>query len=437
MEYGDYKAKNQMELGRNEQTTYEYKEADRAEPRIYGDVSPRRTDIHLANAIKVLPRISRTPRTQPAAGDTRSTDHLRAKPLIVSSKAFIESFIPPDYLIDGLAQRRFLYSLTGNTGAGKTAIALRLAAHVALGLPIGDYTVEKGQVLYFAGENPDDLRMRWIALSEKMEFDRDTIGVNFVVGADKEISKIIDQIESEVSSLGGVSLIIVDTSAAYFNCEECDDENDNVQAGKHARMFRSLTTLSGGPAVLVLAHPPKSAKHGETLLPRGGGAFIAEVDGNFTVQKQDVVSELHWQGKFRGPEFEPISFELHSVTAVKLKDSRGRSIRTVLAAPLSEEDRAALEASQDQDRNSILALMGSAPGLSLNDMAKALGWKNARAMPDKRRTQKGVDRLKRSKLVAVDTDTKRFKLTEKGERAAAAFTSEDVRSVASTVPASQ
>jgi hypothetical protein len=59
-------------------------------------------------------------------------------------------------------------------------------------------------VLYFAGENPDDLRMRWIALSEQMNFNRDTIDVHFVVGADKEISKIAHQIEMEVSALGGV-----------------------------------------------------------------------------------------------------------------------------------------------------------------------------------------------------------------------------------------
>src|SRR5262249_52209209 len=138
--------------------------------------------------------IARTKRT-----DTTVTRQLDPKPLdpplIISSQQFTEHFTPPNYLIDGLAQRRFLYSLTGNTGAGKTAIALRLAAHVALGKPLGDHEVEWGRVLYFAGENPDDLRMRWIALSEHLGFDRNSIDVHFVVGADKEISKIKDQIE--------------------------------------------------------------------------------------------------------------------------------------------------------------------------------------------------------------------------------------------------
>jgi hypothetical protein len=37
---------------------------------------------------------------------------------------FLKGFIPPDYLIDGILQRRFIYSLTAPTGGGKTAIAL-------------------------------------------------------------------------------------------------------------------------------------------------------------------------------------------------------------------------------------------------------------------------------------------------------------------------
>src|SRR5262245_45675118 len=36
------------------------------------------------------------------------------------SSRFVADFVPPDYLIDGLLQRRFCYSLTAPTGAGKT-----------------------------------------------------------------------------------------------------------------------------------------------------------------------------------------------------------------------------------------------------------------------------------------------------------------------------
>jgi hypothetical protein len=66
----------------------------------------------------------------------------------VGSRDFVAGFSPPDYLVDGIVQRRFIYSLTVKTGTGKTAPALLMAASVAPGRPIGDREVAKGRVLY-------------------------------------------------------------------------------------------------------------------------------------------------------------------------------------------------------------------------------------------------------------------------------------------------
>jgi hypothetical protein len=66
--------------------------------------------------------------------------------LVKSSAEFVRGFVPPDYAIDGLIQRRFLYSLTAPTGHGKTAVALLFAASKALGLPIGNREVDPGRV---------------------------------------------------------------------------------------------------------------------------------------------------------------------------------------------------------------------------------------------------------------------------------------------------
>jgi len=111
-----------------------------------------------------------------------------AQRVVVSSSEFLEGFIPPDYLIDGLIQRRFCYSLTAPTGTGKTAVALLLAASVALGRPVGEYQLEQGRVLYLAGENPDDVRMRWIAMSDKMGFDPAKIEAHFLPGVSVGVS---------------------------------------------------------------------------------------------------------------------------------------------------------------------------------------------------------------------------------------------------------
>ena len=158
-----------------------------------------------------------------------------------SSAEFVDGFVPPDYVLEGVLQRRFIYSFTGKTGSGKTAILLLVAAHVGLGKAIGDRQVEKGRVLYLAGENADDVRMRWIAMAQQLGFDLEDIDVYFIPGTFK-ISQMLKRIRTEIERIGEVSLIIVDTSAAYF---EGDEENNNVQHLRHARLLRSLTDDAG------------------------------------------------------------------------------------------------------------------------------------------------------------------------------------------------
>src|SRR5260370_36891215 len=100
--------------------------------------------------------------------------------------------------------------------------------------------------------------------------------------------------------------------------------------GAHEREMRTLVNVPGGPCVLVSCHPTKNADL-ENLLPRGGGAFLNELDGNLICRKSgsDSVSEVHWHGKYRGADFNPLPFELRPVTAAKLVDSNSRPIPTV------------------------------------------------------------------------------------------------------------
>lgn len=331
--------------------------------------------------------------------------------MIQSSRTFVAGFIPPDYHVDGVLQRRFIYSLTAPTGGGKTAILLLLAANTALGYPIGDHHVEKGRVLYLAGENPDDIRMRWIAMAQHLGFDINTISVHFIPGV-FSIDEMAARVRQESDELGGFDLIIVDTSAAYF---PGNDENDNVQMGAHARRLRTLTTMPGNPCVIVACHPVKNAGN-DNLLPRGGGAFIAEVDGNLVCLKRDTIVDLSWQGKFRGPEFEPVGFELRSVNADKLKDKKGRSIHTVLAQPLSEQTRSEIQSRVRSDEDELLLLLQKTDRTSIASIAEALGWFSPTGKPYKTRAQRGLNKLRDEGFVKLERG--RWRLTDKGQKEA-------------------
>jgi hypothetical protein len=337
---------------------------------------------------------------------------------ILSKPDFIGGFVPPDYLLDGILQRRFVYSLTAQTGHGKTALALLIAGQVGGSCPkaaLGRHAAEKGQVVYFAGENPDDLRMR--VIGDEALCKDDNARIWFIPGT-FSIEAMREKIETEVNRVGGVDLVIVDTSAAYFNGK---DELSNTEMGAHARMLRTLTTLPGGPCVLVLCHPVKHVTDPSQLLPRGGGAFLAEVDGNLTLWKHDgVLLDLHHSDKLRGPGFEPISLRLETITTTRLMDKKGRLIPTVRAVWISdaETERETIHARGDEDALLQCLLI---PEQSIADLALACNWLTSSGDPYKSKVQRVLKRLEKDKLVTTKRGV--AALTETGKTAANASAS--------------
>jgi AAA domain len=374
-----------------------------------GDVSDW-LDADPQRAEKLVDVCMDTPEWVPDTSTGQDSTADRSENIIQSSGQFTRNYSPPDYLVDGFLQRRYCYSFTARTGGGKTALALLLAAHVGLGLPLGDREVDKGRVLIFAGENPDDVRARWIAMGQQMNFDLETIDVHFVPGRFK-ISELIERIRKEMEALGGAALLIIDTSAAYF---EGDDENDNVQLGAHASRMRELR-IPGGPCTIINCHPTKNAAD-DNLIPRGGGAFLNEVDGNLAARKDDMAVELHWQGKFRGPEFAPMNFQLKTVTHERLKDSKGRLISTVIASCLSDQEKQEMAKVARTDENLMLEAIETLEGnTSLSDLARKLGWLNKSGVPLKPKAHRVLGRLKRAKLITEERGE--LTLTEKGLKA--------------------
>jgi hypothetical protein len=332
--------------------------------------------------------------------------------LMQSSAEFVTNFKPPDYLIDGFLQRRYVYSMTGQTGAGKTTVALLIAAHVALGRTLDGKDIEKGKVLIFAGENPDDVCTRWIKLCEALKTDPVEMDVIFLPGTPDIFStEIRSQIDREANEHGPFALVIIDTSAAYYIG---NDENDNVQLGKHARMLRTLVDLPGGPTILVTCHPTKTPNM-ENLLPRGGGAFLAEVDGNLACvsERGSMVVEITTHGKFRGPEFSPFSFRLVAGTSDKLIDSKGRSIWTVYAEAISTAEHDEITQTKVVEQNSLLRAIMDNPEFSNSQLADHLLWSMNDGSPYKTKVRRMVAEFVKAGLLV--NDQRPYVLTKKGQ----------------------
>jgi AAA domain len=339
---------------------------------------------------------------------------------ILSKAEFIRGFVAPDYLIDGLLQRRFIYALTGQTGHAKTAVALligQLVSSIDKNAMLGFHHVDKGRVVYFVGENPDDVRMRVIGSDAQRKDDITGDNISFIPGI-FNIAEMFGALETDMRQNGEAALIIVDTSAAYFLGNE---ELSNTQMGSYARVLRKLTKLPGGPCVLVLCHPIKHVTEPSQLLPRGGGAYLAEMDGNLTLWRlADDLIELH-HTKIRGPGFQAMSFKLESVLTEKLRDTKGRLISTVRAVAITqrEEDQRVSQAEDDEDR--VLAAMLAMPadvGGSFAAWAQDIGWVTSDGESYKKKVERIIKKLTAKKPKLTYENRNKWALTDDGKDAA-------------------
>jgi hypothetical protein len=213
-----------------------------------------------------------------------------------------------------------------------------------------------------------------------------------------------------VETIDDLVLVIVDTAAAYFPGTET---NSNSEQGAYARLLRELTFLKGKPAVIALSHPVKNAAR-DNLLPMGGSAFLNEVDGNLILWSgNERQTTLHWQGKFRGPEFDPLAFEMVEAHCDTVKDESGRLLPSVVAKPMSQAAVEASEEASERDEDRLLRALYEAPRGSLGKLGERLGWK-------KRKVQTIMERLAVDKL-ASQVRNRKFEITDKGRDAIGAL----------------
>jgi hypothetical protein len=336
----------------------------------------------------------------------------RASRIILPGNDFVASFVPPNWLIDGIVQRNRLYSCTSPTAHGKTAVWLHNACMIQAGRKIGHLYAEPGNSLILAGENPEDVKARMLgeARAERLRANQ----LPYVLPATFPMGEVEAEIlRSDIAALGvPFVLITVDTAASYF---PGDAENDNVQAGQYARTLRTLTGCNGNPTVVALCHPVKNASK-DNLLPRGGGAFLNEMDGNLTLWSDQLgeLTTLHWQGKIRGPDFNPLTYRLKSAKT-GYRDCKGRDVDTIIAMPIDDVEASNEAAQAVANEDAVLKTLHNNPTWSYAEIATALGWVNDDGKPERWKVQRALKRLDRDKFVRKFRGD--WQVTDAGEKA--------------------
>jgi hypothetical protein len=124
------------------------------------------------------------------------------------------------------------------------------------------------------------------------------------------------------------------------------------------------------------------------------------MDGNLTARKHDDGAvEVHWQGKFRGPDFAPISFQLRTVTHERLKDTKGRLIPTVIASHLSDVAKEEMATAERSKENQLLAILVDHGEASQRELAALIGWSMRDGKPYQVMVARTLDALLANKLI--------------------------------------
>ncbi len=250
-----------------------------------------------------------------------------------SAAQFSAGYQPFDYLLDGVIQTARVQSLTGFTGHAKTTTALHLAIAIARGSQFCGHDTLQGSVYFLAGENHDNTRVQYLAACHAQGIDPNSLPIYWHEGP-FNVQQQGQQVIADVAGINDLRLIVGDTHQAFF---QGDSDNDNMQMLQAARQWRPLTQqIPSRPTVIIPTHPSGKTADRQNLVPRGGGAFLNEIDGNLTTWKDDMFIRLHWQGKHRGPDFKPMTMELELYSDIKVSDAKGRPLSVPVLVETSE-----------------------------------------------------------------------------------------------------
>ena len=188
-------------------------------------------------------------------------------------------FVPRVPIVDG-----FLYGGTylfvGAPKVGKSFFMAQLAYHVAMGIPLWDYPVRKGTVLYLALE--DDYRRLQERLY-RMFGTESTDNLYFSVSASQLGNGLDEQLARFVAEHKDTKLIIIDTLQKVREVG-----GDNYSYANDYQIMARLKSFADahGLCMLLVHHTRKQNADDKFDMISGTSGLLGAADGAFLLQKE-------------------------------------------------------------------------------------------------------------------------------------------------------
>lgn len=287
--------------------------------------------------------------------------------LFVDTLAWLSEDFDTEELVEGwLPKGEALIGLFGNSGAGKTFLALDLALTLATGLPSwqGQQTLgNRLNVGYFCAEGFRNFKKRvigWLKYHNMTPQDiADTFhATNVTMGMDEDEN--LERLKVAILDSGRLDFIIIDTLNRYMT----GNENDTADSTKMINSFGVLSKLCSCP-VCYLTH--KGVSKDASDRQRGSSVWLAACDLSIDLRREKnsnrVIVE---QRKNKDGECQTLYLESFSVPTGFL-NRKGEPITTLvyeLSKPSPDREKPAdtptkrrEQAQMTKDRKVLLALM--------------------------------------------------------------------------------
>jgi hypothetical protein len=219
---------------------------------------------------------------EPNSEDTcRPSSESKRKALTLSE---LKKLPPLEWLIEGILHKRAVAELFGQSGLGKSFLALDWALTIAtdkgdwLGHPTGT-----GKVYYVAAEGVDGLPNRIAAWMLDRGASEASIEANFFAFPepvnlldDAKADELIEDIQKCATC---PVCIIIDTLA---RCLIGGDENNGQHMGRFVHNATRIRNAFTDATILIIHHPPKSGEGGG----RGHSSLLGAIDAELELKPQ-------------------------------------------------------------------------------------------------------------------------------------------------------
>jgi hypothetical protein len=259
---------------------------------------------------------------------------------------------PASWIVNGLIENGSFCSLYGDSGAGKSFLAIELAACIATGTPFHGIPVKQGPVIYLAGEGHSGLARRFKAWSIARGISLEGVPLYLSAGAMALIEPTVmgpvcNALEKLIKEIGNPSLVILDTWSRVLGGD--DSAPSDAAAGVAA--LDGLRARYGNFAAMVVHHEGHQKGRG-----RGWSGLRAAVDMEYRAERgTDGILRLECTKAKDTHGMEPMAFHFMGVE-LPMRNESGEPVTSAVLNQVEWEPAPGTSKEPAVGRNQTLAL---------------------------------------------------------------------------------